>query len=79
VTRSEVFARIEAERLRQRAKFGDRAICGVAKAEPFFALGILTEEVGEVARSLLDSRGTVDKDELIQVAAVVVGWLEGLS
>jgi hypothetical protein len=38
---------------------------------------VLAEECGEVARSALD--GTLDlKDELIQVAAVAVAWLESL-
>jgi NTP pyrophosphatase (non-canonical NTP hydrolase) len=38
---------------------------------------VLAEECGEVARAALD--GTIDlKDELVQVAAVAVAWLEGL-
>ena len=79
MTREEIFVRISEERARQIAKFGERAVCGLAQSEPLTALGILVEEVGEVARSLIDSGGVVDKEELLQVAAVCCGWLEGLS
>lgn len=43
-------------------------------------LRILLEEVGEVARALNDKE-PVDhlEAELIQVAAVCVGWIEGLN
>lgn len=36
-------------------------------------LAALTEEVGEVARCLNDDRSP--KDELVQVAAVALGWI----
>jgi NTP pyrophosphatase (non-canonical NTP hydrolase) len=39
---------------------------------------VLAEECGEVARAVLevDMRGL--RDELVQVAAVAVAWLEGM-
>lgn len=39
-------------------------------------IAILTEEVGEVARALLEVDPENLRDELIQVAAVAVRWLE---
>lgn len=50
-------------------------------------LTILTEEIGEVARELCDWRGTARdvehvrrlRDELTQVAAIALAWLEGLG
>jgi len=45
-------------------------------------LGILTEEVGEVARATLDNAEDGPQDlrsELIQVAAVAVAWVEWLD
>jgi NTP pyrophosphatase (non-canonical NTP hydrolase) len=49
-------------------------------------LAVLAEEVGEVARALLEASGEVSdvhgqklRDELIQVAAVAMAWAEGLG
>lgn len=42
------------------------------------ALTILVEEVGEVARALQEKDVENLKDELIQVAAVAVAWVEGI-
>lgn len=41
-------------------------------------LAILVEEVGETAMAMLDHDGTV-REELIQVAAVALAWLECLD
>lgn len=51
-------------------------------------LAVLTEETGEVARALLDSRtchkhdrermAAELRDELVQVAAVAIKWLESM-
>jgi NTP pyrophosphatase (non-canonical NTP hydrolase) len=82
VTRDDIFAEITAERERQAAKWdgphdwgsGD---CSSALVSPAVKAAVLAEECGEAARAALD--GTLDlKDELIQVAAVAVAWLEGL-
>ena len=42
-------------------------------------MAILTEEVGEVAKALLEGSRAEVKAELIQVAAVIVTWLRGGS
>jgi hypothetical protein len=38
---------------------------------------VLAEEVGEVARAVLDRDGDTLYTELVQVAAVALAWLEG--
>lgn len=57
----------------------------LALLDPALALAILVEEVGEVARVVNESR-IIDaafiariREELVQVAAVTVSWLEGLE
>lgn len=73
VTQSEVYERIAAERRRQDSKFGP----------PDLSLGedrwmtILTEEFLELARALNDREPAYRvQEELVQVAAVAVRWLE---
>jgi NTP pyrophosphatase (non-canonical NTP hydrolase) len=82
MTRDQIFAGILAERARQAEKWdgphdwgsGD---CSSSLVSPAVKAAVLAEECGEVARAALD--GTVGlKDELIQVAAVAVAWLENL-
>jgi len=41
-------------------------------------LTVLTEEVGEVARAILDHQPDQLRAEHVQVAAVCAAWLEGL-
>lgn len=66
---AEVFGLIANERMRQDAKWGsDRHL------DNMLWLTILAEEFGEVARAILENKGLFD--ELIQVAAVAVCWLE---
>ena len=43
------------------------------------ALTILTEEVGEVARAIIEGDGDGLRIELVQVAAVAVAMIEGLD
>lgn len=76
-----IFEHIADERIRQYAKWGpqyhDDSIWGM----------ILMEEVGEVAKSIVDSLNKADhkahladmKKEIVQVAAVAVAWLECLE
>ncbi len=79
MTRSEIYALIDAERIRQDAKHPAFA------ATHHQALCVLASEVGEVAAEVrdtneanpLDSIHGPLRDELIQVAAVCVRWLEG--
>src|SRR5258706_864326 len=63
------------ERVRQDRKWG--RVPGVWTNDPGIKLAVLTEEVGEVARAVLE-RSPMDhlKNELIQVAAVAVAWAE---
>jgi NTP pyrophosphatase (non-canonical NTP hydrolase) len=82
MTREQIFTAIVAERSRQAEKWGDAHDWGIGDCSsdlvsPAVKAAVLAEECGEVARAALD--GTVDlKDELVQVAAVAVAWLEGL-
>ncbi len=64
---------IQEERNRQELKWG-------ADREQHFLywLAILVEEVGEVSKDLLDSDGSA-RDELIQVAAVAVAFIEAID
>jgi NTP pyrophosphatase (non-canonical NTP hydrolase) len=82
MTRDQIWSAILTERARQTAKWagehdwgsGDCSSSGVSAA---VKAAVLAEECGEVAREALD--GTLGlRDELIQVAAVAVAWLEGL-
>ena len=81
MNRSEVYALVNAERDQQAIKWGDRHAwgqgdCSSLDVDDRTKLAVLTEEVGEVARALLD--GTDLRAELVQVAAVAVAWLEAL-
>lgn len=84
MTRQEVYALVDAERSRQEHKWrGGHAhgygSCASDDVPMFVKAAVLTEEVGEVARALLDvSEPEVLRAELVQVAAVAVAWLEGL-
>ncbi len=63
---------IQAERQRQDHKWGEQ------NHSDMKWLAILMEEVGELAKAILenDDNGV---DELVQVAAVSVAWLEAVS
>lgn len=75
--RQKAFAAIDAERERQIRKWGDQWAPGVIA--PPTKLVILTEEVGEVAKEILEGTEADLRKELVQVAAVAVAWLESLS
>jgi len=72
--RRRVYARIDAERAHQDEKWQGRTC--VEEADET-ALPVLVEEVGEVAQAMLE--GGDIQGELVQVAAVVVAWLERLE
>ena len=86
-TREAVYNAIDAERQRQQQLHPDKT-CADRMAQSSRYL-ILAEEVGEVAAALQDLHSkTSDRDgwlqardhlhdELVQVAAVAVAWLEG--
>lgn len=62
---------IARERIRQDEKWGEQ------NHDDLYWLGILTEEVGEVAREVIENGSAPRTDsELIQVAAVAVAWME---
>lgn len=67
-------ALVRAERLRQDRLHGDRTPAGDSLTDGG-RLTVLVEEVGEVARAMLDDPSGIE-DELVQVAAVCVAWLE---
>jgi len=50
----------------------------LAMSHPQHCLTILAEEFGEVARAICESRENL-REELIQVAAVCLAWVEGLE
>lgn len=75
--RKEALSKIFAERRRQNAKWGEQ------NHDDYVWLAILTEEVGELAQAMLEARfrgsqGTRSSinEELVQVAAVALSWLE---
>lgn len=68
--RDAVLRRINDERARQQANYGDDR-----NLDDTFWNIILVEEVGEVSKAILESDPGLE-DELIQVAAVAVAWLE---
>lgn len=74
-----IFQQIESERIRQNEKWGEQ------NHKPIEWIGILTEEVGEVAKEATEYHfGTVGdlsnyRTELIQVAAVAVSMIECLD
>lgn len=68
VTTQDVLLAVAGERARQDAKWGEQ------NHDDLYWLGILTEEVGEVARATIE--GTANHAEIVQVAAVAVAWIE---
>ena len=81
MNRLEIFELIHEERRRQ-ATLWDKSHgwgwgdCSHPIGEPV-KLAVLLEEVGEVALNVLEKESP--RDELVQVAAVTVAWLEGID
>lgn len=65
------------ERLKRLGEF--RATCADAEMTHDERMVVLVEEVGEIARAVLERSGADLRDELIQVAAVAVAWVEALD
>lgn len=83
MNRAVIYAAIDAERNRQRAKFEDvhawgEGDCSSHAVTPIVKVAVLSEECGEVARAVLDLDDDGLRSELVQVAAVAVAWLESL-
>lgn len=73
ITRSRLMSEISHELERQHLKWG------VQDHEPLYWLGILVEEVGEVAQAMIENRPlSVVEKELIQVAAVAISAIASL-
>jgi NTP pyrophosphatase (non-canonical NTP hydrolase) len=71
MTRDDVMVLINAERARQDAKWGAGRHL---RAELWTT--ILAEEFGEVAKAVLEGDVVGVREELVQVAAVAICWLE---
>ncbi len=69
-----VFDLIVDERVRQDNKWGEDR-----KQPAFLWLTILIEEVGEVAKAILERDMENMKVEMIQCAAVIVAWMESVG
>lgn len=82
--RADVFGLIESERACQLVKWGGvhawgAGDCSGEGISPELKMVVLAEEVGEVARAVFERDGQNLRDELVQVAAVAVAWLESLT
>jgi hypothetical protein len=83
MNRADAFKAIDAERERQWLKwnrphdwgYGD---CSSTDVDWTVKSMVLTEECGEVARAILDLEIDQLREELVQVAAVAVAWLESM-
>lgn len=80
---NEIATAVAIERDRQRALWNRPHAWGYGDCshdlQPPVKLAVLLEEVGEVARAVLEqSPADLLRDELIQVVAVATAWLEGL-
>ena len=83
MNREAIYDAISEERQRQHDKWGalhawGYGDCSSHQVSPVTKVAILTEELGEVARAVLDHDSDQIGTELIQLAAVAVAWLESL-
>lgn len=83
-TRKAIYRDIDDERERQRMTWGHahdwgRGDCASPDVDMMVKVAVLTEEVGEVARAVLDKDPANLRDELVQVAAVAIAILEGID
>ena len=73
-TFTDIIEEIRAERIRQDTKWGYPK-----NIEATVWVSVLSEESGEVARAVLEADYDELRNELIQVAAVAIGWVEHLD
>lgn len=83
MNRDDVYQAVDDERSHQSARWSGphawgRGDCSSTDVEPIVKAAVLAEECGEVARAVLDQDNEGLREELIQVAAVAVAWLESL-
>lgn len=76
MNRVEVFNRVNLHREQMDTKWGDKSIVAISK--PHFVVTLLTEEVGEVARAVLEEDADGLKAELLDVIQICTAWLEAL-
>jgi hypothetical protein len=74
LTRAVVLEQVLAERESQDLKWGDQTF----NSDDHWTV-ILTEELGEVAREVFESRETDMYNEIIQCAAVCFAWAEACN
>lgn len=84
MTRDAVFAAVSAERDRQSALWAaphahGQGDCSSPDVPLMVKFAVLGEEVGEVARAILERDRDSLKTELIQTAAVACAIMEGLA
>lgn len=73
-----VAERARQEKLKVKGRFPYTA--ADADCPEHLKLGMLVEEIGEVARAHQDGHDASDlKKELTQIAAIALAWIEGLS
>lgn len=75
--RRAILAEVSVERDRQDAKWG--GIPGTERRDDHTYAAVLTEEVGESCKAWLERDTDALREELIQVAAVAVAWVEELD
>jgi len=81
MNRAGIYAAIDVERARQAEKWGrshewGEGDCSSRTIAPIVKVAVLAEECGEVARAALAWDQHATWDELVQVAAVAVAWME---
>ncbi|NJR24522.1 MAG: hypothetical protein HC786_21375 [Richelia sp. CSU_2_1] len=67
-----IFEEIQLERKRQDGKFGSQP----RSLKPVFYLAVLVEELGEVARAIIEGDSENYREEVVQLAAVAVATVE---
>jgi len=84
MSRAQVYALVDAERDRQAAKWGGahawgQGDCSSLLVDETVKAAVLAEECGEVSRAVLEADHEAMRQELVQVAAVAVAWLESFD
>jgi NTP pyrophosphatase (non-canonical NTP hydrolase) len=75
--RDKIFESISEARFKADNKWGDNSLFFCT--DKTLAVTVLLEEVGEVARAVLENDNENLKNELIDVAQVVVAWLDSMT
>lgn len=75
--RGRVLGHIREERARQDEKWG--GVPGLDRRDDHTYAAVLTEEVGEACQAWLKREVAQLREELVQVAAVAVAWIEELD